>query len=137
MGSTPEEAMGYQAGRILMHRVRRLTAWLLGAGFWLKTFSTLAGGGAIEIRDGYFFDPTVGNYFIPRGIAYQTWNPPVGAYQSFEQIEYDLREFKKLGANSVRCEFVWSQVEVADGTYDWSKPDFLISVAEKLGLKLF
>jgi Beta-galactosidase len=99
--------------------------------------SSVAGGNALELRDGYFWDPVRAEYFVARGIAYQTWNPPVFANQSFEQIEYDLREFKKLHTNSVRAEFVWSQVEVQNNVFDWSKPDFLVQKAEELELKLF
>jgi hypothetical protein len=99
--------------------------------------STWAGGGCLEIRQGYFWDPIKQEYFVPRGIAYQIWNPPVGANQSFEQLDYDLLEFKKMYVNSVRCEIVWGEVEVADGVYDWRKPDHLVAEAEKLGLKLF
>src|SRR5207247_7205958 len=96
-----------------------------------------AGGGCLEITNGYFWDPIARSYFIPRGIAYQTVNPPVGANQSFAQLDYDLLEFKKIYANSVRCEFVWNQVEPQAGVFDWTKPDHLVDQAEKLGLKLF
>src|SRR4030095_5384074 len=75
--------------------------------------------------------------FIPRGVAYQTWNPPVGANQTFEQLEYDLIEFKKMYANSVRAEMVWNVVEMSPAVYDWRKPDYLVAKAEELGLKLF
>src|SRR5881396_2605949 len=96
-----------------------------------------AGGGCLEITNGYFWDPLSSRYFIPRGIAYQTVNPPVGANQSFAQLDYDLLEFKKMYANSVRCEFVWNQVEPKEDVYDFSKPKHLVEQAEKLGLKLF
>jgi hypothetical protein len=99
--------------------------------------SAWAGGGCLEIRNGYFWDPLTGRYFIPRGIAYQTWNPPVGANQSFAQLDYDLLEFKKMHANSVRCEFVWDQVQPKEDEFDFSKPDHLVRQAKKLGLKLF
>ncbi len=99
--------------------------------------SGLAGSHALEIRNGYFWDPEKAEYFVARGMAYQTWNPPVFANQSFEQIEYDLREFKKLHANSVRAEFVWSEIEVQNNIFDWSKPDFLVQKAKELDLKLF
>jgi hypothetical protein len=89
------------------------------------------------MRNGYFWDPATSDYFIPRGIAYQTWNPPVGANQSLAQLEYDLVEFKKLRATSVRVELVWNQVEAQQGVFSWSKPDFLVAKAEELGLKLF
>ncbi len=101
--------------------------------------SAWAGGGCLEICQGYFWDPVKQEYFIPRGIAYQLWNPPVGADQSIEQLHYDLVEFKKMYANSVRCEIVWGEVQTGPGDtdYDWRKPDKLVEEAEQLGLKLF
>ncbi|HTL17663.1 MAG TPA: beta-galactosidase, partial [Patescibacteria group bacterium] len=96
-----------------------------------------AEGGILQMRNGYFWDPSTAEYFIPRGIAYQTWNPPVGADQTFEQLEYDFIEFKKIYANSVRAEFVWNEVERTQGLFDWSKPDYMVAKAEQLGLKLF
>src|SRR5882724_11987515 len=106
-------------------------AGLLCALGWVA--AAWAGGGCLEITNGYFWDPIAGRYFIPRGIAYQTWNPPVGADQSFAQLDYDLLEFKKMYANSVRCELVWGEIETADGFYNWDKPDHLVAEAEKLG----
>lgn len=91
----------------------------------------------IQMRDGYFWDPAAGDYFLPRGIAYQTFNPEVGATQSFEQIANDLEEFVRLRANSVRCEFVWSQLQVASNRWDFAKSDLLVAEAERLGLRLF
>lgn len=96
-----------------------------------------AGNGTLEMRDGYFGDPLKQDYFILRGIAYHVWNPPVGADQSFEQLDYDLLEFKKMYASSVRGEFVWGEVQTGPDTLDWRKPDHLVAEAEKLGLKLF
>src|SRR5262245_47717583 len=69
---------------------------------WLSAVAAQAAGGALEIRNGYFWDPTTARFFFPHGIAYQSWNPPVGSNQSLEQVGYDLLEFKKMGANSVR-----------------------------------
>lgn len=94
-------------------------------------------GGHLQIRDGYFWNPETGNYFLARGPAYQSWNPPVFANQSFDQIAYDLRQFVKMRANSVRAELVWGELEIADGVYDWTRADFLVKTAEELGLKLF
>src|SRR5262245_21940961 len=93
--------------------------------------------GILKIHNGYFWDPSTSEYFVARGMAYQTWNPPVGANQSFEQLDYDLVEFKKMYANSVRAEFVWNVVENPQGHFDWSKPDHLVAKAEELGLRLF
>ncbi len=94
-------------------------------------------GGFLKIRDGYFWDPVTADYFIPRGFGYQTWNPPVGADQTFSQLDYDLVEFKKMHVNSIRCEMVWNVVETNQGVFDWSKPDHLVAKAEELGFKLF
>jgi hypothetical protein len=102
----------------------------------LSSLSVQAGG-ILQIRNGYFWDPATQDYFVPRGIAYQTWNPPVGANQTFEQFDYDFVEFKKMYANSVRAEFVWNEVEKSPGVLDWSKPDHMVAKAEELGLKLF
>ena len=96
-----------------------------------------AAEGFLQIRNGYLWDPFSGDYFIPRGVAYQIWNPPVGANQSLGQVDYDLLEFKKLHANSVRAEMPWGQVQIGPDEYDWAKPDHLIQQAEQLGLKLF
>jgi hypothetical protein len=95
------------------------------------------GAGILQLQKGYFWDPETAEYFIPHGMAYQTWNPPVGANQSFEQLDYDLVEFKKMYANSVRAEFVWNTVENPRGVFNWSKPDHLVAKAEELGLRLF
>lgn len=96
-----------------------------------------AGNGSLEVRQGYFWDPTTARFFFPHGLAYQSWNPPVGANQSLEQVGSDLVEFKKMHANSVRAEMVWNVVERRPGEFDWTKPDYLVAQAEKLGLKLF
>ena len=93
--------------------------------------------GILQIKDGYFWDSATANYFIPRGFAYQTFNPPVGANQSLDQIAYDLTEFKKMYANSARVEMVWNQVETSQGVFDWSNVDFLVAKADELGIRLF
>jgi hypothetical protein len=98
---------------------------------------TEAAADFLQISNRYFWDPSVGDYFVPRGVAYQVWNPPVGANQSTNQVNYDLVEFKKMHANSVRAEFTWGQVEIAPNQFDWTRPDYLVQRAEALGLKLF
>ena len=107
---------------------------VLALGGSLRCF---ADGGILQMRNGYFWDPSTAEYFIPRGIAYQTWNPPVGADQTFDQFDYDFVEFKKIYANSVRAEFVWNEVEKTQGNFDWSKPDHMVAKAEEFGMKLF
>jgi hypothetical protein len=113
-----------------------VNGWIGLLGILTATLPAWAGG-VLQLRHGYFWDPATQQHFLPRGLAYQTWNPPVGADQSFEQVEYDLKEFHKLHANSVRVEFVWNQVEIEPGHFDFSKPDFLVAKAEELDLKLF
>ncbi|MBI3416112.1 MAG: beta-galactosidase [Verrucomicrobia bacterium] len=122
----------------LLAPLRKILVWIaLPLFLLLRPPAHAADGGFLQMKNGYFWDPAKGEYFIPRGIAYQVWNPPVGANQSFEQLDYDLLEFKKMYCNSVRCEIVWGEVNTEDGVYDWSKPDHLIAKAEELGLKLF
>jgi len=96
-----------------------------------------AGSDCLEIRDGYFWDPLAGDYFISHGFAYQTFNPPVYATQSSNQLSYDLEEMAKMHANSLRVEFTWSQVETNEGQYIFTHTDHLVNKAEELGLKLF
>ena len=110
----------------------------LGGRRWTAVaFSALGKAGILQVRNGYFWDPAAQEYFIPRGIAYQSWNPPVGANQSFAQIDYDLLEFKKMYANSVRSEFVWGEVQVGENEYNWEKPDHLIRRGGEARLRLF
>jgi hypothetical protein len=96
-----------------------------------------AGGNCLEIRNGYFWDPAANSYFIPHGVAYQVWNPPVYAVQTTNQVAYDLHEMKRMHVNSLRVEFTWSQVETNANAYDFSKIDSLIEMAERLDMKLF
>ncbi len=111
-----------------------VVAFLLAIVFLAFTNRSAEGlDNSLQIRDGYFWDPQAGHYFIARGVAYQTWNPPVFANQSLDQIGYDLREFAKMRANSVRAELVWGEFEVEEDVYDWSRADFLIQTAEELG----
>ena len=119
-----------------MNRVMIAVCCLL-FGLLAATSTGRAESGFLKIRNGYFWDPATQEYFIPRGVAYQVWNPPVGANQSFAQVDYDLLEFAKMHANSVRAELTWGQVQLGPNQYDWTKADHLVSQAEKLGLKLF
>lgn len=74
--------------------------------------------GFIKFRNGYLYDNASGATFVPHGIAYQTWNRPLGVWQTKAQIDYDLDEMKKMGANSIRVDFVWQHVE-EDGDNQW------------------
>lgn len=122
----------------LLSQARRATGFLAAATALCAALSACGESpGILQIRDGYFWDPGKREYFFPRGVAYQTWNPPVGANQTLQQVDYDLTEFKKIYATSVRCELVWSQVQRGPTDYDWSRADFLVKRAEELGLRLF
>jgi hypothetical protein len=92
----------------------------------------------ITITNGYFYDPGTGKAWVPHGIAYQTWNRPLGIWQTFDQIDYDLDEMVKMGANSIRVDFVWQHIEEdADNQWKWSNYDYLVQAAEKRGLRIF
>ena len=115
-------------------RVACMLALLLGGALPMEGTTSM---GVLQMRDGSFWDPVRAGPFVARGFAYQTWNPPVGANQSLPQIDYDLREFRKLRANSVRCEFTWGELQKGETEYDWSRSDQLVRLAESLGLRLF
>lgn len=95
----------------------------------------------ISIKNGYFWDPALkggsGDYWIPRGVAYQTWNAGVGQWQTREQILKDLDGMQKLGANSIRADFVWGHIETGKDVYNWENYDFLLEEVAKRGIRVF
>ncbi len=94
--------------------------------------------GFITITNGYFVDAVTRQPFVPHGIAYQTWNRPLGVWQTFQQIDYDLDEMKKMGANSIRVDFVWQHIEEqGDNVWSWTNYDYLVQAAEKRGIRIF
>jgi glycosyl hydrolase family 42 (putative beta-galactosidase) len=100
---------------------------------WAKPVALAA---FLTIRDGYLYDPATAHGWIPRGIAYQTWNRPLGVWQSWDQINYDLDEMAKMGANCVRVDFVWQHIEPEKDRFDWNNYDYLVSACSKRGLRL-
>lgn len=92
----------------------------------------------IQMKNGYFCDPATGKAWVPHGIAYQTWNRPLGIWQTTDQIDYDLDEMKKMGANSIRVDFVWQHIEEkGDNQWDWANYDYLIQACEKRDIRIF
>ena len=92
----------------------------------------------IKMKDGYFVDGVTERPWVPHGIAYQTWNRPLGVWQTFDQIDYDLDEMVKMGANSIRVDFVWKHVEQnGDNQFEWENYDYLIQAAEARGIRIF
>ena len=70
-----------------------------------------AGGGALEVR-GYGFGTRP--WAVTSILTASPTSPGIHpwANQSLAQVEYDLIEFKKMRANSVRAEMVWNVVEI-------------------------
>jgi len=94
--------------------------------------------GFLTITNGYYADTVTGEAFLPHGIAYQTWNRPLGVWQSHEQIDYDLDEMVKMGANSVRIDMVWQHIEEdGDNQYKWENYDYLVQACEERELRIF
>jgi len=94
--------------------------------------------GFINIEDGYFIDSVTGDSWVPRGIAYQTWNRPLGVWQTHDQLDYDLDEMVKMGADSVRIDMVWQRIEGAgDNQFEWDDYDYLINACEQRGIRIF
>jgi len=96
-----------------------------------------ATGNAVQIQNGYFWDPAVTNYWVPHGFGYQTINPPVYATQTPEQIDYDFLEMRKMHADSLRVDFTWGYIEPTNDVFSWTATDHIIATAEKYGLRLF
>jgi GH35 family endo-1,4-beta-xylanase len=99
------------------------------------------GASVISIKNGYFWDPALkngaGDYWIPRGVAYQTWNAGIGQWQTREQIIKDLDGMQNLGANSIRVDFVWGHIETGKDVYNWENYDFLLEEVAKRGIRVF
>lgn len=115
--------------------IRRCLVCLLPLLLLLGTAAVSYAG--LTIKNGYFRDTEQDRYFIPRGFAYQVWNPAVYADQTIEELDRDLTAMQAAGANSLRVEFVWEGIERQEGIFDWSRTDHLVRRAEELGLKLF
>ncbi len=96
-----------------------------------------AGGNCIELKNGYFWDPLTTNYWVPHGFAYQTINGNVFANQTAEQLDYDMREMRKMHADSLRVDFTWGNIETNDNQFTWTMTDYIVAKAEELGLRLF
>src|SRR5262245_43141443 len=80
----------------------------------------------VGMTNGYFIDKSTGKPFIPHGIAYQTWNRPLGVWQTWDQINYDLDEMLKMGCNSIRIDMVWQHIEEkGDNQWSWENYDYL------------
>ncbi|HEY8241020.1 MAG TPA: beta-galactosidase, partial [Kiritimatiellia bacterium] len=103
----------------------------------LAAAAPAAASGFIQMQNGYFWDPSTTNYWVPHGFSYQVLNPPVYATQTPEQIDYDFLEMKKMHVNSVRTEFPWGNIEKTNDVIDWTATDHIIATAEKYGLRLF
>ncbi|NCC50259.1 MAG: PKD domain-containing protein [Spartobacteria bacterium] len=93
--------------------------------------------GFIEVQDGYFVDAATGEAWLPHGMAYQTWNRPLGVWQTHEQLEYDLDEMVKMGCNSLRVDFVWQHIEQTNDVFSWENYDFLVQACEDRDIRLF
>jgi len=95
----------------------------------------------VSIRDGYFWDANAnsgaGDYWLPRGIAYQTWNKPLGQWQSKKELIADLDRIQKLGADALRVDLVWGALEVREGVYQWDNYDLLLEECKKRGIRVF
>ncbi len=99
---------------------------------------TTPAGNFLTIKDSYFYDPTEGDHWLPHGIAYQTWNRPLGVWQTHEQIEYDLAEMEKTHVNSIRVDFVWKHIEeTGDNQFTWANYDYLLEAAARHNIKVF
>jgi hypothetical protein len=100
--------------------------------------SHAAFSGFLKMTNGYFFDNVSGKAFVPHGVAYQTWNRPLGVWQTPEQLRYDLDEMVKMNCNAVRVDFVWQHAEEkGDNQWSWENYDLLVQECEKRDIRIF
>lgn len=117
--------------------LQQLSTTLLMIVFFQTSYSEASFQSFIEMRDGYFYNPSEDLSWVPLGIAYQTWNRPLGVWQSFDQLDYDLDEMVKMGANCIRVDFVWQHIEEkGDNLFSWDNYDYLIRACRQRGLRL-
>jgi len=94
--------------------------------------------GFVGMTNGYFVDKSTGKPFVPHGVAYQTWNRPLGVWQTPEQLRYDLDEMVKMNCNAVRVDFVWQHAEEkGDNQWSWENYDLLVQECEKRDIRIF
>ncbi len=117
---------------------RRISLLVLIGWAIATTLASAALPGFIKFKNGYYYDSVTGEPWVPHGIAYQTWNRPLGVWQTYQQIDYDLDEMVKMGANSIRVDFVWQHIEEdGDNQFKWSNYDYLVQAAEKRNIRIF
>jgi hypothetical protein len=93
---------------------------------------------SLSSGDPYFISPTTQLQWFPKGVAYQTWDKDIGQWQTNAQIDYDLRQMKLYGVNSLYV--TWNNraiQDLAESRYDFNKTDYLVSKATSYGIKLF
>ncbi|KPK42528.1 MAG: hypothetical protein AMJ78_02245 [Omnitrophica WOR_2 bacterium SM23_29] len=118
-------------------RKRLIFLFLVTSFFTVFNFCSTASA-YISIKDGYFWDSEKDDYWLPHGIAYQTWNRPLGMWQTTDQIDYDLDEMVKAHVSSIRVDFVWKHIEEAgDNQFDWTNYDYLLQACAERGIKVF
>jgi hypothetical protein len=90
--------------------------------------------GYIGLTNGYFYNTATGEAWVPHGIAYQTWNRPLGVWQTYEQIDYDLDEMVKMGVNSVRIDIVWQHAEEEGIIFSTGRTTIILSRPARKGV---
>ena len=117
-------------------RVWVLAVFVFGLLVSMKTYGEMQG--FIKMKDGYFYNSATDEPWVPHGIAYQTWNRPLGVWQTTNQIDYDLDEMVKMGANSIRIDMVWQHIEEdGDNEWSWDNYDYLLQECEKRDIRVF
>ena len=92
----------------------------------------------IKMTNGYFYDSASGKPWVPHGVAYQTWNRPLGVWQTTNQLCYDLDEMVKMGANSIRIDMVWQHIEErGDNIWNWTNYDYILTACSQRNIRVF
>ncbi len=101
----------------------------------ILAFLTVFGGMFVLAGDRSYWGHRAGRPHF--GVAYQTWNRPLGVWQTQAELDQDLGRMAALGARTLRVELVWNMIEPEMGRFDFENADLLFETARRHGLTLY
>jgi hypothetical protein len=82
-----------------------------------------------SMRPWRYSGPNPDGWFCQAPNCYQSSNP-------LTMVDTEMRLIANLGVGVVRVEFDWPLIEPSNGTYDWTRADYIVNEANKYGLQL-
>jgi Laminin G domain len=82
-----------------------------------------------SMRPWRYNGPNPDGWFCQVPNCYQSSNP-------LTMIDKEMQLMANLGVGVVRVEFPWPLIETSNGTYDWTRADYIVNEANKYSLQL-